>query len=304
MNRNAARSIEHYLEQLRLEMADDDPAVRQDALYDAEEYLRAEVAQHPDLSEADVLEAIAASYGAPTEVAAAYRTTEAQVSAALATPRPPVERSVLGRFFSIYADTRSYSALLYFLLSLATGIFYFTFTVTGLSLSFGLAILIIGVPVFLLFVGATRALSLAEGRLVEALLGVRMPRRPAKPRYEESGGWMRRIGAMLRDLRTWTTMLYLLLMLPLGVLYFTLAIVGVTTAIGFVFGPIAELAARAGWVDLSMQIDGSSLLSLPTIFLPLVAAFGIVVLTLVLHAARASGQLHGRLAKALLVERA
>ena len=88
MSTSAPRSVAQYLEQLRREMAHDDPAVLQDALYDAEEYLRAEVAQHPDMSEADVLEAIATTYGAPVEVAAAYRTTEAKVSAALTTPPP------------------------------------------------------------------------------------------------------------------------------------------------------------------------------------------------------------------------
>ncbi len=51
------------------------------------------------------------------------------------------------------------------LFSLATGIIYFTFAVTGLSLSFGLAILIIGVPFFLTFIGMTRVISLGEGRL-------------------------------------------------------------------------------------------------------------------------------------------
>ena len=67
------------------------------------------------------------------------------------------------------------------LLALVTGIFYFTMTVTGLSMSAGLLVLIIGIPFFLLFVGFTRVLALAEGRLVEGLLGQRMPRRPLYP---------------------------------------------------------------------------------------------------------------------------
>ena len=54
MNRSAPRSIDQYLRQLREELAGADPALVQDALYDAEEYLRAEVAAHPDKSESDV----------------------------------------------------------------------------------------------------------------------------------------------------------------------------------------------------------------------------------------------------------
>src|SRR6478752_10480493 len=85
---NAPRSIDDYLKQLRVALEGQDPALMQDALYDAEEYLRAEVAAHPGKSEADVLELIASTYGAPDEVAAAYRDTEAKVKAALRTPAP------------------------------------------------------------------------------------------------------------------------------------------------------------------------------------------------------------------------
>src|SRR4029077_11154270 len=85
---NAPRSIDDYLKQLLVALEGQDPALMQDALYDAEEYLRAEVAAHPGKSEADVLELIASTYGAPDEVAAAYRDTEAKVRQALKTPTP------------------------------------------------------------------------------------------------------------------------------------------------------------------------------------------------------------------------
>src|SRR6266704_5108489 len=101
MTRAAPRSIDEYLNQLREALKGADPALIQDALYDAEEYLRAEVAAHPGKSEADVLELIASTYGAPEEVAAAYRATEAKATAALQTaaPRATGEGSGLARFF-------------------------------------------------------------------------------------------------------------------------------------------------------------------------------------------------------------
>src|SRR6202012_4696447 len=87
------------------------------------------------------------------------------------------------------SDPRTYGALLYMLLSLATGIFYFTWAVTGIALSFGLFILIIGIPFALMFIASVRVLSHVEGRIVEALPGVRMPRRlPAGPAADE-GIW-------------------------------------------------------------------------------------------------------------------
>jgi len=66
---SAPRSIEAYLEQLRHALHGQDAAVIQDALYDAEEYLRAEIGGRPERPEPDLLEAIASSYGAPEEVA-------------------------------------------------------------------------------------------------------------------------------------------------------------------------------------------------------------------------------------------
>ena len=85
-------------------------------------------------------------------------------------------------------------------LSLVTGCVYFTFAVTGLSLSLGPAILIIGLPVFLGFIGMTRVMSLGEGRLLEAVSGERMPRRPVHPGAPD--GLVARILEMLKDVRT------------------------------------------------------------------------------------------------------
>src|ERR1700749_2186782 len=104
MNRSSApRSIDEYLRQLRAALEGEDPSLIQDALYDAEEYLRAEVAAHPGKSEADVLEVIASTYGAPDEVAAAYRDTEAKVKAALRPlpPRHSESSNPLRRFFAV-----------------------------------------------------------------------------------------------------------------------------------------------------------------------------------------------------------
>ena len=110
MNTGAApRSIEQYLQALREALAGEDPSLIQDALYDAEEYLRAEVRAHPGKSEADVLEIIASTYGAPDEVADAYRTTEKQVRAALAPPKRKEHRSLTGCFFAIYGDSRAWT---------------------------------------------------------------------------------------------------------------------------------------------------------------------------------------------------
>lgn len=295
MNMGAApRSIEQYLKALREALAGEDPSLVQDALYDAEEYLRAELTSHPGKTEADVLEIIATTYGAPDEVADAYRNTEQQVRAALAPPKRKEHRSLTGRFFGIYGDSRAWTSLFYMLLALATGIVYFTIAVAGLSLSVGLAVLIVGIPFFLLFVGFTRVLSLAEGRLVEGLLGERMPRRPPYPQKGKPLG--SRIKEMLVDWRTWTTMLYFLLMLPLGIVYFVIAVVGLSASVSLVIGPLVALFTEHG----GLYIDGVYIVPEPTMGLVTVP-LGILLLTLMLHLFRGIGTMHGGLAKHLLV---
>jgi hypothetical protein len=161
-------------------------------------------------------------------------------------------------------------------------------------MSAGLAILIIGIPFFLLFIGTTRVLALAEGRIVETLLGTRMPRRPVHPGPAQ--GWVQRVLDMLRDPRTWGTLFYLLLMLPLGVFYFTFAIVGIVCSLALTIAPIIVLLYHGGMVT----IDGTVESPHPAL-LPLVSISGVVLLTVTLHLARGIGYLHGQLAKKLLV---
>jgi hypothetical protein len=309
MNRNSApRSIDEYLRQLRAALEGEDPALIQDALYDAEEYLRAEVAAHPGKTEADVLELIASTYGAPDEVAAAYRDTEVKVKAALRTPPPRRVENPSGarRFFGVYSDPRAYTSLFYMVLALATGIFYFTIVVVGVSLSAGLAVLIIGVPFFLAFIGITRVIALGEGRLLEAITGERMPRRPVHP--GPTAGWWARIGEMLGDARTWTTLLYFVLMLPLGIIYFVLAAFGLSAGLHLAFAPVIALAASFGLMSDSWDwpffmgphwLDAGFGTWIGSLFM---CAAGVVILTLLMHLARGVARGHARLAKALLVE--
>ena len=303
MNRPVPLSIDEYLDELRAALAGADPALIQDALYDAEEYLRAEVAANPGIPEADVLERVVRTYGHPEEIAAAYRDTEVKVTQALHPPvsRGPVSPSLMDRFLSVYSDPRAYLSLFFMLLSLVTGIAYFTFAVTGLSLSLGLAILIIGMPMFIAFIGIARVISLGEGRLLEAVSGERMPRRPVHP--GPPGSLWERILAMLRDARTWTTLVYLVLMLPIGIVYFVGAITGLSVGLALLLVPVVGIAQRLElWVPWGTERLVISPVWLDTpVGWVFCAVFGVVVLTTLLHVARIVIGLHARAAKALLV---
>ena len=290
-------TIPAYLAQLRAALAGADPALVQDALYDAEEYLRSELAENPGRSEAEVIASVAGSYGAPAEVADIYRETETTVQTALRAPAPPRRSSVLGRFFGVAADPRTYGALFYSLLALATGIFYFTWVVTGVSLSLGLSVIIIGIPFVILFLGSVRLLSLVEGRIVETMLGERMPRRPLYADRELP--LLARIGRMFTDPRTWSTLVYMVAMLPLGILYFAVAVSLLATSLGLVGGPLllGFGAFDNWWLDNWEVSTTLAPWQMPVVFLG-----GVVLLFTTLHLLRGIGAVHGTIAKHLLVK--
>ena len=340
--RTLPTTIAEYLQQLREALADADPAMIQDALYDAEEYLRSELAEQTGKSEAEVIAGVAGSYGAPEEVADIYRETEVTVNRALRTPRPsaqpvmPVMAAAVGppptapppappaaaaptaqpdaaaaeaapvpppvrgpsllmRVFGVVLDPHTYGALFYMLLSLVTGTFFFTWVMTGMSLSLSLLILIIGIPILLLFLGSVRVLSLLEGRIIETLLGVRMPRRPAYT--DRSQGWMQRIGVMFSDSRTWLTLLYFVLMLPLGIVYFSVATTLLSLSLGLAFAPMAQLLFDQ---PIGIWVDGVNMGNAMWLW-PLLVTLGALLLIATLHLARGIGKLHGAMAKHLLV---
>jgi len=298
-------SIEEYLQALRKELEGCDPALIQDALYDAEEFLQSGLDSMEAHGGEAPLTAVIEQYGAPAEVATAYRKIEGGAPGDRYQPpsdkaRPgstPVPTEPLKRisFFGILTEPRAYASLFYMLLSMATGIIYFTWAITGLSLSISLLILIIGIPILLLFLATTRAISLAEGWLIEGLLGVRMPRRPRT--FRDEGAWLERIKMWFSDYRTWTTLLYMVIMMPLGIIYFTVAVTLLSLSAGFVLAPIAQvfvgqpviwLGHWGGyWIELWMW--------------PFLFVFGALLFIGTLHLARWVGRGHGLMAKSLLV---
>ena len=292
------RSIEDYLRELKKELSGSDPALIQDALYDVEEHFRSvqtEAAASPEteLTDEEVLVQVGEQFGSPSEVAEAYRNTEETVAAALAPPRRPPATSWPEKVFGVLVDSRAYLAVCYMMLSIATGIIYFTWVVAGLSTSVGFSILIIGLPYFLLFLATVRAISLGEGRIVEALLGQRMPRRPLADAPQ--GSWLERVKYWLTDSRTWLTMLYMALQLPLGVLYFSTMTILLTLSLSLFATPIVQL-----FVDYPViTVFNEHYLVRPWITPVFWLAAGVNVL-IALHVARLVGRAHGALAKSML----
>jgi len=296
--RSARPATDAYLSQLREALRGADPALIQEALYDANEFLRSERAERPEAPEEELVADAVRRFGSPAEIAEAYLENDARVAAAIAPPRPEAPRSWPGRLFGVLADPRAYLSLFYLLLAVWTGMFTSFWVAAGLSLSVGLALLIFGVPFFLLFLGSTRAIALAEGRLVESLLGTRMPRRPPLPPADQRP--LPRIRFWLRDRRTWTTILYLVLLLPLGLAYFAVFSALVVLSLGLLVSPVAALTVLVFRPEVTFA-PPSTEFHLALAPVTILAGLGLLLATL--HLARLAGRGHGALARRLLVER-
>ncbi len=287
------KSIEEYLELLKTELQGSDTATMQDALSDAEEHLRAALVnlheKQPELSEEAALDSVIEQYGSPSETASAYAEIERRTVPQLARENPKTE-SVIARFFGVYADTRAWGALLYMLIAFVTGVFYFTWAVTGFSLSVSFALFIFGFPFALLFFLSVRGLALLEGRLVEGLLGVRMPRRPlfTQPNLK----WFDRLKELAMDRHTWFSILYMLIQFVLGTVYFVLFVTVLSLSLSFIATP---------FLQEFVGINNGLRFFIPTWSYPLFVLGGVLLWTTFMNLARGIGQLHGRMAKGLLV---
>jgi hypothetical protein len=277
-------------------------------LSDAEEHLRAAFAQtcaeQPDAPESDVLRQVLDEYGAPTDVADAYRQIEVRTVPPLA-PRPQpaapqlaaaaaAGRSLWYRFFGVFVDPRAYASLFYMFFSMFTGILYFTWAITGVSLSLSFLILIFGLPFILVFLLSIQGFALVEGKIIEALLGVRMPRRPlfSKPHL----GFWDRLKALATDKLSWTTIVYMLIQLPLGTLYFSIFITMFMLGLMGIVYPIIHAI-----FDIPMMQIDKWVYYPPGWLQPLFVLVGLLWILVTMHAAKFVGRIHGAYAKVLLV---
>jgi hypothetical protein len=291
------KSVEEYLDLLKAELQGSDAATVQDALADAEEHLRAALAglreKQPEMEEITALGQVIEQYGSPSETASAYAEVERRTAPQLARENRKPE-SALNYFFGVFADPRAWGALLYMLIAFVTGIVYFTWAVTGLSLSISFALFIFGLPVALLFFLSVRGLALLEGRIVEALLGVRMPRRPLFS--QQNLKWLDRIKELALDKHTWLSILYMLLQFVLGTVYFVLFVTVLSFSLSFLAIPFVQEFLGQGVI-----MNNGIRYYFPTWSYPLLVLGGVLLWTLFMNLARGVGQLHGKMAKALLV---
>jgi len=182
----------------------------------------------------------------------------------------------------------------YFLLNLVTGLFWFSLLVPLLVVSVGTMVVWVGFPLLVLTLVLARGAATAERAWLRATLGVDIPR-PYRPL--PAGPPLQRAKALVTDPATWRDFGYWLLMLPLGMVEFTLAVGLWSAVLGLVLFPF-----YFQWLPADLEVTvGSAVWPVDSMAdaLPLTVA-GILLGLVSLPLVRALGRGHAALARAVL----
>lgn len=118
------------------------------------------------------------------------------------------------RFWAAPFSGDTWRRTAYAIVSLPIAIISFVFVVVSLALGTGLLVLFLGVLIYLLAFGLTSGLCRFHRAWARWFLGVQCFQRPRRPR--RARGILPRLGARIRDGRTWRELAFIVINLPLA----------------------------------------------------------------------------------------
>jgi putative sensor protein len=128
----------------------------------------------------------------------------------------------------------------FLLLSFPLGLIFFLVTVIGFTLGVSTLILWIGLPILFATLVLVRGMAIIERRMATNLLHVSFPYQLDLHDMPHRG-FLKRFGNVLRDPLTWTSMIYMIVKLPLGIISFTLALVLPIVSLALTLLPLVYL---------------------------------------------------------------
>ena len=132
--------------------------------------------------------------------------------------------------FAPLVSVRTWAGVAYLALGFAIGIGEFVFLVTGLAVGFGLSIVIVGIPLLLAVVTASRALGAMDRSLANLLLAAKIETPPAHRHAE--GPLLQRLRAVVMAPSTWRSLGWLMLRFPLSLVSFVVPVAMLGAAVG------------------------------------------------------------------------
>jgi signal transduction histidine kinase len=180
----------------------------------------------------------------------------------------------------------------YLVLALPMGILTFTWAVTGWSVGLALLITFIGLPILMVTVYASRWMAWIERRRAALVLG-----EPIAGVYKQpaSGHFFDRVRAMFSDPSTWKDLAWHLLLLPVGIADFVVAVTAWSASLGCLTAPAWWWAAPE---SDPVELGPITLHSWSNAILA--CAIGIVALPIAAALVRGTAAASGSLAKLVL----
>jgi len=198
--------------------------------------------------------------------------------------------NIFGRFFGVVIRGQTYLNILYLLLALPLGVFYYIYLVGLFVTGIPLVFIFIGILILIAVFAAWVAFVAFERQLAIWLLSVDVP--PYMPEVTDqkgSSGW---IGGFLTNRVTWTGLLYLFLKFPLGVFSFVLLTTLFALTIAFLSAPFTyNLVPLDVWVTWDVVWSVDTLWKAFILFV-----FGILMIFVSLHLLNIMAWIWGRLA--------
>jgi signal transduction histidine kinase len=138
-------------------------------------------------------------------------------------------------------ELRTWKETAHLLLNLPIGIATFTIIVTGFALGFGLLITLIGIPILIAMLYVSRAMGWFERLRAALLLDVEVPSPYRSDPSRDT--WYRPFLSRASDPATWVEVVYHLILMPLGIITFTIVVTFWTLGLTLLFSPLLGLAA-------------------------------------------------------------
>lgn len=196
---------------------------------------------------------------------------------------------------------RTWRETLHLILDLPLGVLSFSYVVSLLCFGLGTAMTFLGLPILVACVGGARGFATMERARARALLGEDVPAptavAPPRPGFV---GWIR---GMLGNGANWRAALYAFLLLPMGVLGFTLAVTLWSVGVSAALYPLYQwvFPTYVGWPGYRLwENDGHShyVSTWPEIAATCVA--GIVLILLATQVVRGLAAVRRAMARGLL----
>lgn len=134
-----------------------------------------------------------------------------------------------------WVSGRAWLEQVHLLADLAVGIGLFTIVVTALAVAAGMSVTIVGLPLFVITMLSMRWLGAVERGRAMVFLGHRVPQPHWRPM---TGSWWQRTKSAMVDPAAWKVVAYCLLMLPWGIITFTVVVVAWSVSLSLLTVPL------------------------------------------------------------------